>query len=62
MRGDESAVSPEAYDYPDPMPEGVIKRNDIRSDMDKLVLSEHSICNLVLLYGKIIPNLGTNHF
>ena len=62
MRGDESAVSPEAYDYPDPMPEGVIKRNDIRSDMDKLVLSEHSICNLVLLYGKNNSEFGNKSF
>ncbi len=62
MRGDESAVSPEAYDYPDPMPEGVIKRDDIRSDMDKLVLSEHSICNLVLLYGKNNSEFGNKSF
>ena len=62
MKGDESAVSPEAYDYPDPMPEEVIKRDDIRSDMDKLVLSEHSICNLVLLYGKNNSEFGNKSF
>lgn len=62
MKGDESAVSPEAYDYPDPMPEEVIKRDDIRSDMDNLVLSEHSICNLVLLYGKDNSEFGNKSF
>ena len=62
MRGDESVVSPEAYDYPDQMPEEVIKRDDIRSDMDNLVLSEHSICNLVLLYGKNNSEFGNKSF
>lgn len=62
MRGDESAVSPEVYDYPDLMPEDVIRRDDIRSDMDNLVLSEHSICNLVLLYGKNNSEFGNKSF
>lgn len=62
MRGDDSPVHPEAYDYPDPMPGGVIRRDDIRSDSENLVLSEHSICNLVLLYGRNNSEFGDKSF
>lgn len=47
MRGDDSLVDPTEL-----LKDGYIKREDIRSDKEDLVLSEHSICNLVLLYGK----------
>lgn len=62
MRGDDSFVEPESSEFPNPMPNGYIKRNDIRSDNDNLVLSEHSICNLVLLYGDNNSEFGNKDF
>lgn len=62
MRGDGSFVEPESSEFPNPMPDGYIKRDDIRSDNDNLVLSEHSICNLVLLYGDNNSEFGNKDF
>ena len=45
-----------------PMPKGFIKRDDIISVEDNLILSEHSICNLVLLYGRNNSAFGNKDF
>ena len=62
MRGDGSLVDSESSEFPNPMPDGYIKRDDIRSDNDNLILSEHSICNLVLLYGDNNSEFGNKDF
>lgn len=62
MRGDGSLLHPENESYPDPMPKGIIKRSDIQSVDEELELSEHSICNLVLLYGRDNSEFGNKEF
>lgn len=62
MRGDGAIVTPESSDFPIPLPKGVIRRDDIRSSDGKYTLSEHSICNLVLLYGKNNSEFGNKDF
>lgn len=61
-KGDNSIVEPVVYDFPNPMPSGTIKRTDIRNMADGIVLSEHSICNLVLLYGRDNSEFGAKDF
>ena len=62
MRGDGKPVSPESFDFPEKMPDGVIKRTDIRDVANSITLSEHSICNLVLLYGSNNSEFGNKQF
>lgn len=62
MTGGNSPVTPELSEYPNPLPDGYIKRCDIRSDSDNFDLSEHSICNLVLLYGRDNSELSNRDF
>lgn len=65
LRGDNVPVVPEIYSYPDSMPKGIIKRDDIRGNNQEgkiVTLSEHSICNLVLLYGRDNSAFGNKDF
>lgn len=62
MRGDGAIVTPESSKFPNPMPKGYIRRDDIRSEDESLILSEHSIGNLVLLYGKNNSEFGNKDF
>lgn len=62
MRGDDTPVAGEQNEYPNPMPTGVIKRDDIKSSDGNIILSEHSICNLVLLYGRDNSSFGKDDF
>lgn len=61
-KGDGSVVQPVTNEFPNPMPKGIIKRADIQSLSDKIILSEHSICNLVLLYGRDNSEFGAKDF
>ena len=49
-----------AKEFPNPMPDGYTRRDDIT--YDEVRLSEHSICNLVLLYGKDNSRFGAKPF
>lgn len=60
--GNNVDIIPEGTDYPSPMPDGVIKRDDIQSLDGGIRLSEHSICNLVLLYGRDNTKFGNKDF
>lgn len=62
MKGNGDIVTPECSAFPDPMPKGFIKRDDIISVEDNFILSEHSICNLVLLYGQNNSEFGNKDF
>ncbi len=61
-KGDNSIVEPVVYEFPNPMPIGTIKRTDIRNMACGIILSEHSICNLVLLYGRDNSEFGAKDF
>lgn len=61
-KGDDSIVEPVVYEIPNPMPSGTIKRTDICSMAHGIILSEHSIGNLVLLYGRDNSEFGAKDF
>lgn len=61
-KGDNSIVEPVVYEIPNPMPSGTIKRTDIRNMSLGIILSEHSIGNLVLLYGRDNSEFGAKDF
>lgn len=62
MKGNGDVETPECSAFPVPMPKGFIKRDDVISVEDNFILSEHSICNLVLLYGRNNSEFGNKDF
>lgn len=62
MKGNGDVETSECSAFPVPMPKGFIKRDDVISVEDNFILSEHSICNLVLLYGRNNSEFGNKDF